>query len=92
MYSSVVERCPDKTEVLGSIPSTRTIYYLFLFSDSLAFKRQRSLSARMNPFGRGSIPSTRTIYYLFLFSDSLAFNAKKFKKFNRPNDQAKEKR
>jgi hypothetical protein len=50
------------------------------------------LSARMNPFGRGSIPSTRTIYYLFLFSDSLAFNAKKFKKFNRPNDQAKEKR
>ena len=22
--SSVVERCPDKTEVLGSIPSTRT--------------------------------------------------------------------
>lgn len=25
MYSSVVERCPDKTEVLGPIPSTRTI-------------------------------------------------------------------
>ena len=24
VYSSVVERCPDKTEVLGSIPSTRT--------------------------------------------------------------------
>lgn len=24
VYSSVVERCPDKTEVLGPIPSTRT--------------------------------------------------------------------
>ncbi len=24
VYSSVVERCPDKTEVHGSIPCTRT--------------------------------------------------------------------
>ncbi|MDB5188433.1 MAG: hypothetical protein JWM92_31 [Candidatus Nomurabacteria bacterium] len=24
VYSSVVERCPDKTEALGPIPSTRT--------------------------------------------------------------------
>ncbi len=27
MCSSVVERCPDKTEVLGPIPSTRTRLY-----------------------------------------------------------------
>ena len=27
VYSSVVERCPDKTEVHGSIPCTRTMGY-----------------------------------------------------------------
>ena len=27
MCSSVVERCPDKTEVVGPIPTTRTIRY-----------------------------------------------------------------
>ena len=32
--SSVVERCPDKTEVLGPIPSTRTQCISFLFLDS----------------------------------------------------------
>ncbi len=31
MCSSVVERCPDKTEVEGSIPSTRTRREPFLF-------------------------------------------------------------
>ncbi len=43
MCSSVVERCPDKTEVEGSIPSTRTQGGIFIkFENSLPVIRQRS--------------------------------------------------
>ena len=41
----MVERCPDKTEVDGPIPSTLTESgSLFSFSNSLPFKRQRGWS------------------------------------------------
>ena len=37
MYSSVVERCPDKTEVHGSIPCTRTMKALRVIKIILFF-------------------------------------------------------
>ncbi len=51
MCSSVVERCPDKTEVEGSIPSTRTQGGNFI---DLKF------AASYKTEVEGSIPSTRT--------------------------------
>ena len=51
--SSVVERCPDKTEVEGSIPSTRT-------------DPERAISSVVERYNdtveaAGSIPASRTI-------------------------------
>ena len=57
MYSSVVERCPDKTEVVGSIPTTPTVK-----KGPLAQLVERLIC---NEEVAGSIPAGSTCFLFF---------------------------
>ena len=62
-HSSMVERCPDKTEVLGSIPSAPTSEAQIYYGAGNAACPAPSFALVRGPDkteADGSIPSTRT--------------------------------
>ena len=61
----MVERCPDKTEVVGPIPTTRTLGGMFSFTvNSLAFVRQRSYGPNSSFSRRFSKIATGLTYWV----------------------------